>query len=140
MSFSTFLNSSSTGKPSQLDLFRAPPAPADPPTPATHRGAGEAERAAAAAIQPHASTLREDVFQEILRAGTSGRTNKELGRWYAARLKRPADDASSRYSVAPRCTELCTQGRIVDSGQIRERARVWVAVIPPGAGGLASTS
>lgn len=102
----------------QNDLFdqKYPDAPA-------YRN-NDTSKAAAKAMKPSASTIRQSVLAVIALKKTDGATSKEL----AEILSLPYE------TVQPRTSELKAQGKIKDSGQRRasraedKMAIVWVVV------------
>lgn len=91
---------------------------------------------AAAAVKDKTPRLRVMVLDWIRKAGDAGLSNKELGaRWAGVKGKQPTD-ASCRYTMSPRCTELHLAGFIEDSGVIRDFATVWRATAQEGDGSV----
>ncbi len=91
-----------------------------------HRDASDTEHAAARKVSRVAGRLRMQVLQWIEQSGDDGRTMKELGRMLATQRGKPLDDATCRYSAAPRVTELRDLGMVQDSNRRREGSIVWV--------------
>ncbi len=121
--------------PEGLPLFDVPPE-AYGGAPPAHAGGRDTEREAAARVAGRAPTLRMKVLEWIRRAPT-GMTDKDLGRLYALERGREANDASCRYSVAPRRCELEKAGYVFDTGERREHAVVWKATGKVGDGRVA---
>lgn len=99
----------------------------------THSNPRPAEARAAQRMAGRAATLRMEVLA-LIREAPDGLTNQALGRWYAAKCGKAADDAGCRYSVSPRCTELFQSGFIADSGRMRDGFTIWLATAKEGDG------
>ncbi|HEX8522936.1 MAG TPA: hypothetical protein VF669_11805 [Tepidisphaeraceae bacterium] len=101
------------------------------PAVSLHKHHTDTEALAAERMSHIAGELRRQVYQWITDAGENGLTDKELGRLLAAQRGLPLDDATSRYSAAPRRVELMDAGLVKNSGIRRERSIVWVKCDPP---------
>lgn len=97
-------------------------APYGPPLPnparpaaAAHVDAAPGEANAARLVAYKAGTIRHRVLAHLIQAGPRGTTAIEAWEWYRARYS----PMTERYSVAPRLSELVTDGWAVKTGATR---------------------
>lgn len=83
------------------------------------KGRQPTSQQAAFEFQPRVRPLREQVLKIIQSVGDTGYTDAELIRVFSK---------SSPNSIRPRRIDLVRQGKVKNSGRVRDRSIVWIAV------------